>query len=460
MTDLTRLTAAETRRGASRRKRGQRRRGRPGPPRPHRRRRRPGPRLPARRRRGCARAGRRASTPASSPVRSPACPSRSRTSSAPRASRPRSGSRILEGWRPPYDATRHRAAQGRRRGDPRQDQHGRVRHGLLHRAQRLRPHAQPLGPRPDPGRQRRRVERGARQLPGAAGHRHRHRRLDPPARRASPARSASSRRTAGSAATASSPSPAASTRPGPAPAPSWTPRCCTRSSPATTRGTPRRIDAPVPAGRRGRPARRRQGPAGRCRQASSPARATSPACRRASTRRSQVLRELGATVDRGQLPALPVRAAGLLPDRAQRGVEQPGPLRRRPLRPARRRRRRARPRGGHGADPCAGLRRGGEAPHHPRHLRAVQRLLRRLLRPGAEGPHPHHAGLPARRSGVRRRARRADLPDRRVPARAPSSTTRSRCTARTSRASPPTCTADRPPPSRPACPRACRWGCR
>ena len=35
----------------------------------------------------------------------------------------------------------------------------------------------------------------------------------------------------------------------------------------------------------------------------------------------------------------------------------------------------------------AGLRPRGEAPDHPRHLRPVQRLLRGLLRPGAEGPH-------------------------------------------------------------------------
>ncbi len=48
---------------------------------------------------------------------------------------------------------------------------------------------------------------------------------------------------------------------------------------------------------------------------------------------------------RGVLPALPVRAAGLLPDRAERVLVQPGPLRRRPVRPAgRRRRQRARSR--------------------------------------------------------------------------------------------------------------------
>ena len=43
---------------------------------------------------------------------------------------------------------------------------------------------------------------------------------------------------------------------------------------------------------------------------------------------------------RGVLPALQVRAAGLLPDRAERGLVQPGPVRRRAVRPAGRRRRR------------------------------------------------------------------------------------------------------------------------
>ena len=64
----------------------------------------------------------------------------------------------------------------------------------------------------------------------------------------------------------------------------------------------------------------------------------------------------------------------------------------------------------------AGLRRRGQAPHHPRHLRAVQRLLRRLLRPGAEGP---HADQPRLRRGLRegRRAALADRADHGVPAR-------------------------------------------
>ena len=68
--------------------------------------------------------------------------------------------------------------------DPRQDQHGRVRDGLVDGELRLRPDPQPVEHRPGAGRFRRWQRRRARRVPGAAGHRHRHRRLDPPARRA------------------------------------------------------------------------------------------------------------------------------------------------------------------------------------------------------------------------------------------------------------------------------------
>ena len=63
-----------------------------------------------------------------------------------------------------------------------------------------------------------------------------------------------------------------------------------------------------------------------------------------------------------------------------------------------------------------GLRRRGEAPHHPGDVRAVGRLLRRVLRAGAEGP---HAGDPGLRAGVRRRRRHrgADVADDGVPHR-------------------------------------------
>ena len=57
------------------------------------------------------------------------------------------------------------------------------------------------------------------------------------------------------------------------------------------------------------------------------------------------------------------------------------------------------------AQPRRGLRARGDPAHHDRHLRAVRGLLRRLLRPGAEGPHAHHPRL---RAGVRRLRRAAD----------------------------------------------------
>jgi aspartyl-tRNA(Asn)/glutamyl-tRNA(Gln) amidotransferase subunit A len=92
------------------------------------------------------------------------------------------GSRILEGWRPPYDATVTARLRAAGRHDPRQDQHGRVRDGLLHRALGLRPTRNPWDP-PGPRRVRRRVGRRAGRLRGPARDRHRHRRLDPAAGR-------------------------------------------------------------------------------------------------------------------------------------------------------------------------------------------------------------------------------------------------------------------------------------
>ena len=129
---------------------------------------------------------------------------------------------------------------------------------------------------------------------------------------------------------------------------------------------------------------------------------------------------------RGDQPAAHrVRAAGVLHHRAGRGLREPRPLRRRPLRlPLRGPRGPARPLRAHAR---RGVRPGGQAPHHDRHLRALRRLLRRLLRARPEGA---HAGPPRLRRGVRRRStssplrRRPPSPSR--PARAP--TTRWRCT--------------------------------
>ena len=52
-------------------------------------------------------------------------------------------SRILEGWCPPYDATVVQRLRTRRRRGGGEDQHGRVRHGLVHRDVVLRPDPEP-----------------------------------------------------------------------------------------------------------------------------------------------------------------------------------------------------------------------------------------------------------------------------------------------------------------------------
>ena len=78
------------------------------------------------------------------------------------------GSRVLEGYRPPYTASvvRRCDAGGPRRA--RQDQHGRVRDGLVDGELGLRPDAQSVGSRARPGRLERRLGGGRGRLDGAA----------------------------------------------------------------------------------------------------------------------------------------------------------------------------------------------------------------------------------------------------------------------------------------------------
>ncbi len=163
------------------------------------------------------------------------------------------------------------------------------------------------------------------------------------------------------------------------------------------------------AGLRGGPARRRR----TARAAPRPARAstswrawTRTSSGRARGRRARAARWAPRSW-RSSLPHTPVRHRHLLHHRHGRGLRQPGAVRRGALRRARGRRRpdrHVRPHAGRG------FRRRGEAPHHPRHLRAEQRLLRRLLPSRPEGA---HADPPRFRGGLRtvRRAagaRRAD----------------------------------------------------
>ena len=127
---------------------------------------------------------------------------------------------------------------------------------------------------------------------------------------------------------------------------------------------------------------------------------------------------------RGAAAARRARDLRLLRARPGRGLDQPRPLRRRPLRAAG---------GGRGSardvreDPGGGLRRRGQAADHARHLRALLGLLRGLLRAGAAGPHEDRRGL---REGLRG-GRLRGHPD--LARRSPSSsgrrpTTRWRCT--------------------------------
>ena len=95
-----------------------------------------------------------------------------------------SGSRILEGYEPPYTATAVSRLSERGREPAGEDQPGRVRDGLLDRELGVRAGAQPVGPRARAGRLLGWERGGGRGRARAVGARHRHRRLDPPAGRA------------------------------------------------------------------------------------------------------------------------------------------------------------------------------------------------------------------------------------------------------------------------------------
>ena len=181
-------------------------------------RRRRDPRLPARPSRGHARAGRaarraRPQRAAGVPIAlkdllSRAASRRPRARASSRATCRRSPARVVE--------------RGAEAGVvlARQDQHGRVRDGLVHRELGLRADPQPVGPDARAGRLERRLGGRGRRRAGAARARHRHRRLDPPAGRALRHRRAEAHLRRGLALRRSSPSPRRSTRSARSPAPS------------------------------------------------------------------------------------------------------------------------------------------------------------------------------------------------------------------------------------------------
>ena len=142
---------------------------------------------------------------------------------------------------------------------------------------------------------------------------------------------------------------------------------------------------------------------------------------------ARAARGAGRRAGRGQRAVVRLRDRGVLPDPAGGGVEQPGQVRLGAVRAAGDAVRRRDGRAGDGGDPRGRLRRRGEAPDHPGHLRAVGRLLRRVLRLGAEGAHADPARLraPRSRSAMCWRPRRRRRPRSSWARR---STTRWRCT--------------------------------
>ena len=341
------------------------------------------------------------------------------------------GSKMLANFVAPVRRARGRAFDARRRGAARQDQHGRVRDGLVERDLVLRPGAQSLGHRRGARRQLGRLGGGGRGAPRA-----RRRPAPTPA-----ARSASRRRFTGVCGLKPDLRRRVALRHGRV-------RLVASTRPGRSRKTAEDLRAAAERDGGLRRARLDQRSSARRRttrasSAQAARRACASACRREyfgdgvdAGRRAAPIdardrassKQLGATTVEVALPEHEAVGAGLL--RASR-------------RPRRRPTCRA-------STACAtatarreytdlidmyqktrarGLRRRSQAPHPDRHLRALARLLRRLLPEGAEGAPADRAAISPRVQAMRRdhgpdraddrvRARRegrrpgADVPER------------------------------------------------
>ena len=256
----------------------------------------------------------------------------------------------------------------------------------------LRPGPEPVGPHARPGRLVRRQRRGRGGRHGAVGDRHRHRRLDPPAgepvrdrrneahlRRDQPLRDDRLRLLA-------------------RPVRPAHPRRDRRRHPPEPPPGPRPVRLHLARHRRRRAAAHGRAPRRPALRHLGDGGGGARAGRGRAGERSTLakIEELGGGVEPIELPTRRPRHRRLLRDRAGRGEREPRPLRRRALRPAGRRQRR--PHLAVRADPPRRLRRGGQAPHHDRHLRALVGLLRGLLRHGPEGAHAASPRTSRRRS--------------------------------------------------------------
>ena len=220
-----------------------------------------------------------------------------------------------------------RAAARRGHPDPRQDQHGRVRDGLVDRELRVRPDPQPVGRRPGARRLGRRQRGRAGRVPGAAGHRLRHRRFDPPARGADRDRRRQAHLRHGVAVRADRLRVVAG--------PGRPVRAHRARHRAAAPGDRRARPAGLDVGRRRGARRRRRGAGGRRRRpAAACGSAWSSSCTAARAtsrgagvvqRRRRAAHRAGRRGHRGRLPALRLLDGRLLPDPAVGGVDATWP---------------------------------------------------------------------------------------------------------------------------------------